>query len=62
MTLSQLQSARLEKTTREFRAIPSQIQAIENNLSEANMGFEEFAEAVAKGGVFRGFSDEGESQ
>jgi len=26
------------------------------------MGFEEFAEAVAKGGVFRGFSDEGESQ
>jgi hypothetical protein len=40
---------------REFRAIPSQIQAIENNLSIANMGFEEFAEAVDASGVFRGF-------
>ena len=40
---------------REFRAISSQIQSIQNNLSLANMDFEEFAESVDKGGVFRGF-------
>lgn len=40
---------------REFRAIPSQIQSIENNLSIANMDFEEFAESVDEDGVFRGF-------
>ncbi len=45
----------LEKPGREFRAIPSAIQSIENNLSEANMDFEEFAESVDKDGVFRGF-------
>jgi uncharacterized protein YbcV (DUF1398 family) len=39
----------------EFRAIPSEIQGIENNLSIANMDFEEFAEAVDEDGVFRGF-------
>ena len=31
-----------ERSGREFRAIPSQIQSIENNLSIANMDFEEF--------------------
>src|SRR5512146_2227648 len=31
---------------RDFRAVPSQIQAIENNLSIANMDFEEFAGAA----------------
>ena len=40
---------------REFRAIPSQIQGIENNLSIANMDFEEFAGHVDEDGVFRGF-------
>ncbi|NIW50173.1 MAG: hypothetical protein GWN30_36980, partial [Gammaproteobacteria bacterium] len=40
---------------REFRAVPSQIQGIENNLSIANMDFEEFAGAVDEDGVFRGF-------
>jgi len=40
---------------REFRAIPSQIQGIENNLSISNMDFEEFADAVDEDGVFRGF-------
>lgn len=40
---------------REFRAIPSQIAGIENNLSTANMGFEEFADAVDEHGIFRGF-------
>jgi hypothetical protein len=44
-----------EGSGEEFRAIPSQIQAIENNLSIANMDFEEFAEAVDEKGVFRGF-------
>ena len=44
---------------REFRAIPSQIQGIENNLSIANMGFYEFAELVDEDGIFRGiFEDE----
>src|SRR5688572_27757376 len=33
-----------ESFGREFRAIPSQIQSIENNLSIANMDFEDFAE------------------
>ena len=42
-------------TGNEFRAIPSQVQGIENNLSIANMDFEEFAESVDESGVFRGF-------
>jgi hypothetical protein len=46
-----------ERSGREFRAIPSQIQAIENNLSIANMDFEEFAESVDESGVFRGFPE-----
>jgi hypothetical protein len=46
-----------ENVGREFRAIPSQIQAIENNLSIANMDFEEFAEAVDEDGIFRGFPE-----
>jgi hypothetical protein len=43
---------------REFRAVPSQVQAIENNLSIANMDFEEFAGSVGEDGVFRGFPHE----
>ena len=38
-----------------FRALPSEIMSIENNLAIANMDFEEFANAVDKDGVFRGF-------
>jgi hypothetical protein len=41
----------------EFRAVPSQVQGIENNLSIANMDFEEFAESVDESGVFRGFPE-----
>jgi hypothetical protein len=37
-----------------FRALPNQIQSIENNLSIANMDFEEFANRVDADGVFRG--------
>ena len=44
-----------EGSGNEFRAIPSQIQGIENNLSIANMDFEEFAEATDQDGIFRGF-------
>ena len=39
---------------RRFRAIPSQIQSIENNLSIANMDFADFADYVDEDGVFRG--------
>jgi hypothetical protein len=38
-----------------FRAIPSTVQSIENNLSIGNMSFEEFARTVDENGVFRGF-------
>ena len=47
-----------DKPRREFRAIPRQIQGIENNLSIANMDFEDFADAVQEDGVFRGFPGE----
>ncbi len=40
---------------RSFRAIPTAIQSIENNISIANMDFFEFANAVERDGVFRGF-------
>jgi hypothetical protein len=40
---------------RSFRAIPSAIQAIENNLSISNMAFFEFAGAADEDGIFRGF-------
>jgi len=48
----------LEERGREFRAIPSEIAAIENNLSLSNMDFETFAEAAGKDGVFRGFPED----
>ena len=41
---------------RTFRVIPSEMWGVENNLSIANMDFEEFAEAVDEDGIFRGFS------
>lgn len=44
-----------EDPGREFRAIPSQIQSIENNLSIANMDFEDFAASLDEDGIFRGF-------
>jgi hypothetical protein len=42
---------------RGFRTVPSQVQAIENNLSIANMDFFEFADSVDKDGIFRGFRE-----
>ncbi|MBM7494433.1 hypothetical protein JOD64_005655 [Micromonospora luteifusca] len=38
-----------------FRTLPRQVQAIENNLSLANMDFFEFARSAGTDGVFRGF-------
>lgn len=46
-----------EKPGHEFRTIPSQIQGIENNLSIANMDFDEFADSVDEDGIFRGFPE-----
>jgi hypothetical protein len=43
---------------RTFRAIPSQIQTIQNNLSICNTGFSEFADDVEEDGVFRGGRDD----
>ena len=40
---------------RTFRVIPSRMWSVENNLSLANMDFDEFADAVDTGGIFRGF-------
>ncbi|HEY5911226.1 MAG TPA: hypothetical protein VJA21_11550 [Verrucomicrobiae bacterium] len=43
-----------ERRGRQFRAVAVEVPSIENNLSIANMGFEEFAELVDEAGVFRG--------
>jgi hypothetical protein len=40
---------------RTFRVIPAEMWAVENNLSLANMDFEEFADSADADGVFRGF-------
>lgn len=40
---------------RKFRVIPSELWSVENNLSLANMDFEEFADATGADGIFRGF-------
>jgi hypothetical protein len=43
---------------RTFRVIPSEMWAVENNLSIANLDFDEFAGAVDQDGIFRGFPQE----
>jgi hypothetical protein len=43
---------------RTFRAIPSTIQALENNMSLFNMRFYEYAEHVDADGIFRGIRDD----
>ena len=45
----------LDERGRSFRALPREVQAIENNLSIANMDFSEFADSAGSDGVFRGF-------
>ena len=43
----------LTEPGRTFRGLPVHIQGIETNLSIANMGFREWAEAADSDGVFR---------
>lgn len=45
-----------EEPGRNFRVIPSEMWCVENNLSIANMDWEDFAESLDHNGVFRGFS------
>lgn len=42
---------------RNFRVIPAEIWGVENNLSIANMDFEEFADSADPDGTFRGFPE-----
>jgi hypothetical protein len=42
---------------RTFRVIPSEMWGVENNLSIANMDFDEFADNVDPDGIFRGFPE-----
>jgi hypothetical protein len=44
-----------EGAGRHFRAAMSEMWGVENNLSIANMDFDEFADAVDSNGVHRGF-------
>jgi hypothetical protein len=39
-----------------FRALPRAVAAIEANLSEANVDFADYSDAIGEDGVFRGFS------
>jgi hypothetical protein len=47
----------VDKPGRSFRAIASQVAAVDNNLSSGNMGFGEFVGAVDEEGVFFGFPE-----
>jgi hypothetical protein len=51
----------VDTPAREFRAVPSQIQGIQNNLSIANMDFKEFTDAADEDGIFRKFSDDSDA-
>jgi hypothetical protein len=41
----------------EFRAIPSEVAGIENNLSIGNMDPDDFAGSAGEDGIFRGFKE-----
>lgn len=45
-----------------FRAIPSQIQAIEDNLSIGSMDFDELADGIDQDGIFRRFPGAAETE
>jgi hypothetical protein len=38
-----------------FRVVPSEMWSVQNNLSLANMDWDEFADGVDEDGIFRGF-------
>jgi len=40
-----------------FRCIPPELWAVENNLNIANMGWNDFADALDEDGVYRGLQD-----
>lgn len=46
----------IEQPGRTFRCIPSELWGVDNNLSLANMDFDEFASSVDARGVHRGFT------
>lgn len=50
----------LEEPGRQFRALAAEVASIDNNLSIGNMGFEELAQMVDEGGIFRGMPEEEE--
>jgi hypothetical protein len=41
---------------RTFRVVPAEMWAVENNLSLANLDFDDFADAVGPDGIYRGFA------
>jgi hypothetical protein len=47
-----------EERGQSFRAIPSTVQALENNMSIYNMLFYDFAKRLDADGIFRGIRDE----
>jgi hypothetical protein len=47
-----------EEPGRTFRVIPKEMWGVENNLTLANMGFDEFADNVDPDGIFRKFPGE----
>ena len=40
-----------------FRCVAPELWGVENNLNISNMDWDEFANAVDKGGIFRGFGE-----
>ena len=45
----------LDEPGQSFRLVPTELWAVENNLSIANMDYFEFRDAVDADGIFRGF-------
>ncbi len=48
----------LEEPVRSFRFVPAQAWSVENNLSLANMDFDDFLGSLGPDGFFRGFPGE----
>lgn len=46
----------LPLAVRYFRVIPSEMWAVDNNLSLANLDFEDFLQAAGPDGIYRGFA------
>lgn len=47
----------MENPGKTFRVIPAEMWGVENNLSLANMDFDDFANSTDASGVFRGFPE-----